>query len=278
MHDAEPRDEASAPLAGTTVVVTRSRGQAGALSGRLEELGATVVEFPVIQLVDPDDWRPADAAIASLSEYDWVVFTSANAVERFFERARVGERDARALADACVAAIGPVTAARCMDYGVRPDYVPEDFRAEGVIEGFPARGVGAGSRVLLPRALEAREILPDTLREQGAIVDVVPVYRTVPAEPDGDALAAIASGNVDVVTFTSPSTARNFMAILERSGISPPAGAVVASIGPVTSDAAIKLGLNVAIEAGESTISALVEAIVAYFCISGAEACDVHVD
>ena len=278
MHDAEPRNEASTPLAGTTVVVTRSRGQAGALSGSLEELGATVVEFPVIQLVDPDDWGPADTAIAGLSEYDWVVFTSANAVERFFERLLAGERDARPLAEACVAAIGPATAMRCMDYGVRPDYVPEEFRAEGVIEGFVERGVGAGSRVLLPRALEAREILPDTLREQGAVVDVVPVYRTVPAEPDGDALEAIASGDVDVVTFTSPSTARNFMAILERAGFGLPTGAVVASIGPVTSSAAVELGLTVAIEADESTVPALAEAIAAYFCISEAEVCDIDVD
>ena len=278
MGDGLPREDASAPLAGISVVVTRSRAQAGALSHRLEELGARVVEFPVIQLVDPDDWRPADAAIAALSTYDWLVFTSANAVERFFERLWAEERDARALAGLLVTAVGPATAARCMDFGVRPDYVPEDFRAEGVIEGFAERGVGEGSRVLLPRALNAREILPDTLRERGAVVDVVPVYRTVPAQPDPAALEALASGGVDVVTFTSPSTACNFMAVLKTAGVELPASAVIASIGPVTSEAAVELGLSVGIEAVESTVPDLVEAIAAWFCLTEGRACDVDVD
>ena len=168
MEDGRPHDEPGAPLAGTTVVVTRSRAQAGALSGRLAELGATVVEFPVIKLVDPEDWTPVDTAIEGLSSYDWIVFTSANAVERFFERLWARERDARALAGSSVAAVGPATAARCMDFGIRPDYVPEDFRAEGLLDGFIERGVSAGSRVRPPRALEGREVLPDTLRERGA--------------------------------------------------------------------------------------------------------------
>lgn len=278
MGDSDPREKADAPLLGMTVVVTRSRAQAGALAGRLEDLGAAVVEFPVIQLVDPDDWAPTDAAIAELSTYDWVVFTSANAVERFCERLWVGERDSRALADAHVAAIGPATAARCMDYGIRPDYVPEEFRAEGVIDGFAERGVGAGSRVLLPRALEAREVLPETLRQRGAVVDVVAVYRTIPADPDPDALDALISGEVDVVTFTSPSTVRNFMALLDRADAKLPAAAVVASIGPVTSDAATALGLKVEIEAEESTVPALVEAIASYSCVCEGKACDVDAD
>jgi uroporphyrinogen III methyltransferase / synthase len=278
MGDAVVPDEESAPLAGVTVVVTRSRAQAGALADRLAELGAAVVAFPVIQLVDPEDWTPADAAIAALPSYDWIVFTSANAVERFFERLLADGRDVRGLAESKVAAVGPATAARCMDYGVRPDYVPEDFRAEGVIDGFAERGVGSGSRVLLPRALEAREILPETLRGRGVVVDVVPVYRTVPADPDPEAVAEIARGGVDVVTFTSPSTARNFMAVLKAAAIELPGSTVVASIGPVTTQAAERLGLKVGVEASESTVPALVDAIAGHFCITEGRACEVDTD
>jgi uroporphyrinogen III methyltransferase / synthase len=278
MGDGCPHDEASAQLDGTTVVVTRSRAQAGALSRRLAELGATVVEFPVIKLIDPEDWTPVDTAIEGLSSYDWIVFTSANAVERFFERIWAREHDARALAGASVAAVGPATAARCADYGIRPDYVPDDFRAEGLLEGFLERGLTAGSRILLPRALEAREVLPDTLRERGAVVDVVSVYRTVPGEPDAGPLEIVAAGKADVITFTSPSTVRNFMAILDRKGIVLPAATTVASIGPVTSEAARELGLQVGAEARESTVPGLVDAIAEYLCVTEGRACDVEAD
>jgi len=164
--------------------VTRTREQAAELAGGLEALGATVLAWPVIRIVDPEDWRPADDAIRSLGTYDWAVFTSTNAVDRFFDRLTVAGQDARALSGVAIAAVGTSTAAHLEAHGVRADYVPSKFVAEGVLEGFIERGVGAGSRILVPRALEAREILPDTLREYGATVDVVPVYRNIVGEPD----------------------------------------------------------------------------------------------
>jgi uroporphyrinogen III methyltransferase/synthase len=252
------------PLFGRTVVVTRSREQASALTERLEELGAEVLEFPTIQVVEPDDWRPVDEVVRRVGEYDWVVFTSVNGVDAFFDRLEQADLDARALARAQVAAIGPATAARCIDRGVRPDYVPEEYRAEGVLEGFLERGVGTGTKVLIPRALEAREILPDTLRERGATVDVVAVYRTVLGSGGGSVLDRLAEGEVDVVTFTSSSTVRNFVELAKGGGLDLAAAmedVLVSSIGPITSDTCRELGLTVGVEADEFTIPGLVQAV-----------------
>ncbi|MBA4371029.1 MAG: uroporphyrinogen-III C-methyltransferase [Coriobacteriaceae bacterium] len=252
----------SKPLFGRTVIVTRSRAQASVLSSRLIDLGAEVLEMPAIEIVDPDSWEPVDAAVAALETYDWVVFTSANGVERFFGRVEACERDARAFAGAKVAAIGPATAARCMDFGIRPDYVPDEYVAEGLLEGFEERGLGDGTRVLIPRALEAREVLPDTLRERGCTVDVVPTYRTVLGAAEPSVIERIAEGSVDAVTFTSSSTVKNFMKMLEGTPAAERARELfAASIGPVTSDTARDLGLTVGVEAQEHTIPGLVQAL-----------------
>ncbi len=259
-----------APLAGRTIVVTRARHQARELTSLLEAAGAEVLEFPVIKTVDPDDWSPTDEAIRNLEVYDWVVFTSANAVRCFFDRMAHNDADARQLAGCRVAAVGTSTAARLVDCGIQADYIPDEFRAEGLVEGFLERGVGQGTRVLVPRALEAREVLPDTLRTHGAIVDVAPVYRTVTGDGDSGALARMAVGEVDVVTFTSPSTVRNFLVLVADTparGVF--ARAALASIGPVTSDAARVAGLEVAIEAEPYTAPGLVDAIVCWMESAG---------
>lgn len=250
------------PLFGKTIVVTRSRTQASELTDRLVDLGAEVLEFPTIKITDPESWTPLDEAIRNLDVYRWVVFTSVNGVEKFFERLRASGHDSRALAHAKVAAIGPATAARCADLGVVPDYVPEEYRAEGVLEGFCERGVGEGVRVLIPRALEAREVLPDTLRERGAIVDVVTAYRTVLGAGEASVLERLSEGSVDVVTFTSSSTVKNFMKLAEGMDVaSSLKDVLVASIGPITSDTARGLGLTVGVEAAEFTIPGLVKAV-----------------
>lgn len=253
-------------LAGRTVVVTRARAQAAGLVRMLEEQGAEILAMPVIKLVDPDDWSPADAALDAVSTYDWVVFTSSNALDRFLGRARArGMNEDRLLGELAgrkIAAVGPATAARCEAAGLHTDYVPAEAVAEGLIEGFEALGLGHGARVLLPRALEAREVLPDALRAAGAVIDVVPVYRTVPAEPDPGAVSRIAQGDVDVVTFTSPSTVRNFFGMLESTDAGVPARALRAvTIGPVTSDALREFGIEPFAEAGEHTSAGLVEAL-----------------
>ncbi len=252
------------PLFGKTAIVTRSRAQASDLSQRFVELGAEVLEFPTIKITDPEDWTPVDEAIRNLAVYDWVVFTSVNGVDQFFDRMEEMGVDARQFAGCRIAAIGPATAARCMGHGIRPDYVPDEYVAEGVLEGFCERGVGEGTRFLIPRALEAREVMPDTLRERGAIVDVVTVYRTVLGAGEQSVLARLADGTVDIITFTSSSTVKNFMKLTEGTEIAATMdSALIASIGPITSDTARELGLTVGVEAEEYTIPGLVDAVVA---------------
>jgi uroporphyrinogen III methyltransferase/synthase len=250
------------PLDGRTVVVTRSRAQAAALADALAGLGAEVLAFPTIAIADPEDFEPLDSAIRNLEVYHWVVFTSANAVERFFARLHALGHDARSLATAKVAAVGPGTAKRCEEAGVTPDFIPEDHRGEGVLDGLCIRGVGPGSRVLIPRALEAREVLPDTLRERGAVVDVAPTYRTVLGPGDPAVLARLSAHEIDAVTFTSASTVRNFVTLTATDGGAALLdGVVVASIGPITSDAARALGLKVDVEASPYTVPGLVQAL-----------------
>jgi uroporphyrinogen III methyltransferase/synthase len=255
-----------APLAGRSVVVTRTAEQSRALAAPLEKLGATVIAFPVIATVEPLDWSAADAAITRLSDYDWVVLTSANAVRCFLDRiGHAGLEAVRELSRTKVAVVGSATAGALAERGVEANLVPADFRAEGLVEEFAGLGVGAGARVLVPRALEAREVLPDALRGQGATVDVVPVYRTVQAEPDLAVIELFSAGEVDAVTFTSPSTFRHFRELLAAGGLDADAvlrGLDIASIGPVTSDAVRAAGHDVAVEPAEYTVAGLVSALV----------------
>jgi len=238
------------PLFGRTVVVTRARAQASTLVARLRELGAETVEVPSIRIDDPADGGAAlRDAIARRGTYDWVVVTSPNGADRLL----AAMRDARDLGTASVAAIGPGTAAALRAGNVVADLVPERFVAEGLLEVFPE---GPG-RVLIARAAEARDVLPEGLRERGFEVDVVEAYRTVPGRPTEAEQAAVAAA--DVVTFTSSSTVRNFLAVV--GDVVPP---VVACIGPVTADTARELGLTVDVEAAEHTIDGLVDALVAH--------------
>jgi uroporphyrinogen III methyltransferase/synthase len=242
------------PLFGKRVVVTRAREQASELRQRLEALGAEVIELPAIA-VTLLEFEPPD-----LSRYSWLVFTSANGVDAFFEHAVAGAGlDARALAAVSVAAIGPGTAEALDRRGVRADLVPERFVAEALVEAFP-EPPDRGARVLLARAETARDVLPEGLEGKGYDVDVLPVYRTVPAVPSRDQLDRVRAGEVDAITFTSSSTVTNFCDLL--GSLIEPQPAVV-SIGPVTSETARARGLQVTIEASPHTIDGLVEALVA---------------
>ena len=227
------------PLFGRRVVVTRARAQASTLVEKLRALGAETVELPTIEIVGE--------ALQGLlpSTYDWVAFTSVNAVERVF----AGVRDARAFGAAQVAAVGPGTAAALAMRGLVADLVPESAVAEALVEAFPA---GAG-RVLLPQAAAARPVLADGLRAKGWTVDVVEAYRTVPARPSDDALAAAAKA--DAIAFTSSSTVTSWLAL---GTTLPP---VVACIGPVTAATAAEHGVPVAVVAGEHTVDGLVDAL-----------------
>lgn len=259
-----PKGSDARPLAGRTVLVTRARHQAAGLADPLRSLGAEVLVAPVIDTVDPEDWGPADKAIASLPSYDWLVLTSANAVDRFFGRMKELGQEVGAASALKVAVVGPATAERLDALGIRADVVPADYRAEGLVEAFAAQGVGEGRRILLPRAAAAREVLPESLRAAGAEVDVVPVYRTVAAKPDPAIVGRLRDGDVDVITFTSPSTVRHFLDWLSSAGVDTAmvaGSAVAASIGPVSTRALEARGWTTIIEAEESTAASLVRAI-----------------
>lgn len=244
------------PLFGRRVVVTRAREQASDLVERLGSLGAETVELPVIEIAGPADGGAAlSACVRRLGAYDWVAFTSANTVHRFFAALSAAGLDTRALGGLQVAAIGPGTAAALAGHGLRADLLPERFVAESVVDAFPA---GPG-RVLLPRAAVARDALPDGLAAKGWAVDVVEAYRTVAGTPSAEALALAA--RADAVTFTSSSTVTNFLAVARDVPVPP----VVACIGPVTADTARAAGLDVSVVAGEHTIEGLVAALLGAF-------------
>lgn len=255
------------PLLGRRIVVTRARQQASGLVERLAELGADTLECPTIEVVPPGDWTSLDRALAALDAYDWIVFTSVNGVRFFFQRLFETGRDVRALCRTRTASIGPATAARLREFGLNSDIVPESYRAESVIAAFESEAL-QNRRVLIPRAAEARPILPAELLRMGAVVDEIPVYHTVQARDGVDELhAGLAEGSVDLVTFTSSSTVRNFRALFPEDA-DPAAilnGARVASIGPITSDTARELGFPVHVEAESYTIPGLVAAIAADF-------------
>jgi uroporphyrinogen III methyltransferase / synthase len=245
------------PLHDRRVVVTRARAQASGLARSLRRLGADVVELPAIRIeprIDSDEVR---RAVDDLYSYALVCLTSPNGVELLFEAMAAAGRDARALANATVAAIGPGTAAALREHGVLADVVPAESVAEAMVEALSEIDV-EGRPVLVARAAEARDVLPDALRERGAEVDVVALYETV-AEPPDDA-AIEAARDADYVTFTSSSTVRN---LVRAVGDRLPAAARVVSIGPVTSAAAREAGLEVDVEADRHDIEGLVEALLA---------------
>ncbi|MFL5908577.1 MAG: uroporphyrinogen-III C-methyltransferase [Solirubrobacterales bacterium] len=243
------------PLHGKRVVVTRARAQASELTRRLAALGADPVELPAIRIeprIDADEVR---RAIGALHTYALVCLTSANGVDLLFEAMAAQGRDARALANASVAAIGAGTEAALAANGVIADIVPDRFVAEELVDAL-AKLELQGRPVLVARAAEAREVLPDALRKPGAEVDVVTLYETVAEQPEPDAIER--AREADFITFTSSSTVRNF---IEATGDGIPEGARVISIGPVTSEAAREAGLKVDVEATRHDIDGVVEAL-----------------
>lgn len=250
------------PLDGLTVMITRPRLQAEGMAEELEGLGARVVLFPTIRIDPPDDPMPLRTAVSRADTFDWIVFTSVNGVERFWRELREQGGDTRRLSGVSLCAIGPATAAAIELEGARADLVPAEYVAEAVVDALSAETALSGSRILLPRAQVARPVLPDSLRERGADVYEAPAYRTVPDRAEGErARTAIANGEVDVVTFTSSSTVRNYVELVGAVT----GGAKVASIGPITSETARELGLEVDVEAAEYTVPGLIEAIVERF-------------
>ena len=255
------------PLFGKRIVLTRAQEQAREFSRLLTAYGAEAIATPTIQIVPPISWQAIDQAIARLGEYDWLIFTSVNGVKPFMDRLLVARKDSRALAHLRVCAIGPRTAEEMARYGVTPDLVPSEFQAEGVLAALAEHDL-RGKKVLIPRAEVAREILPERLRRMDAEVDVVVVYRTIAPEADLSRLMEqIEAGKIDVVTFTSSSTVRNFVDMVGGAEQARRLGSktAIGCIGPITAQTAEQCGLTVAILAPENTVPALTQAIVRYF-------------
>ena len=258
------------PLFGKRVLVTRARDQAAELVDRLLDLGADPIEAPTIRIAPPDDYGPLDEACATTASFDWIIFTSVNGVEFFMQRLLAGPRDIRDLKGVRLCAIGPATAERLNRFGLKVDLMPFEHRAEAVLDALLQADDMPGKRVLLPRADLAREVLATELRREGADVVEVIAYRTVLAGGERDAgpdiYKMLLEQEIDVVTFTSASTVRNFVKIL---GTEPAVDLLqttrVAAIGPVTAETAAKLGIRTSIMPTTYTIPALVDAIAEHF-------------
>jgi uroporphyrinogen-III synthase len=246
------------PLSDLRVVVTRPESQSEELCSRLRALGAQPVLFPVIAIVPPEADGPLDKAIARLAGYDWTIFTSVNGVEYFWARLETihapSPQTNTSPFRGRVAAIGPATAEALQQRGVSVDLMPAEYRAEAILDEI---GDVAGQRILLPRADIARRALADGLRTKGAQVDEVAAYRTVRAIPSSAAFETLSAG-VDVVTFTSSSTVRNFVSLTQGLDYGDP---LIACIGPVTAATAHELDLRVDVTAEEYTIDGLLEAL-----------------
>jgi uroporphyrinogen III methyltransferase/synthase len=251
------------PLFGKTIVVTRARQQASDLVQQLNKLGAECIECPTIKIVPPDNKFPMCDAIEHISDYDWLVFTSVNGVLSFFECLFEMGKDVRILGHLKLCTIGPVTARQLMTYGIKTDILPKTYQAESVVEAFEKESM-AGKKVLLPRAKEARSVLPESLRKMGAVVDEITAYQTIAVvDHHGDLMEKIQKAEIDMVTFTSSSTVINFCDLFPdtihsdifKNKVS------IASIGPITSETAKEKGLNVSVEAEAFTIQGLVKAI-----------------
>ncbi len=257
------------PLFGRRIVVTRSLEQADELIEMLEERGADAITAAAIRIAPPVDNGPLIEAAARASEFDWIVFTSGNAVDSFMDRL-LAAGDVRDLKGVRLCTIGPTTASRLSRYGIRVDLTPPEFRAEAVVEALKAAGELQGQRFLLPRADIARDLLAEELRRAGADVTDVIAYRTIPAQPDRagapDIYRMLLDRQIDAVTFTSASTVRNFVAMLgQDQAVDLLAGTVVAAIGPVTAEAAQRLGIAATVMPRRYTIPDLVDALVAHF-------------
>jgi len=253
------------PLFGRRIVITRPPRQAAGFAEKIEELGGEALEFPVIEICPPADYGPLDRAVENARNYDWIIFTSANGVRYFFERMAEKKKDIRNLKGVRLCAIGPRTAGELNSRGLLADFMPPEYRAEGILEQIGAE-VKPGERVLLPRAAEAREILPETLSSMGAEVDVVEAYRTLAGKAEARFLVDMLKGEaVHAVTFTSSSTVRSFAALLGDNFRELLEGVTVASIGPVTSATCRELGLPVHVEASEYTVDGLLEALLKHF-------------
>ncbi|MEW6087426.1 MAG: uroporphyrinogen-III synthase [bacterium] len=254
------------PLFGRNIIVTRSQQQAGEFSRLLEDEGARVIEFPTIEIVPALNYEDLDKALDEIEKYHWIIFTSSNGVKYFFERVNKKGYDLRLLKGIKICAIGPGTAKAIENLGIKTDFIPKEFRAEGIVEGFLKEEI-KGKNILIPRAEVAREILPERLEEMGANVNVATAYRTVKVDSGLNKIKPLLEEKeIDVITFTSFSTADNFISLFPQDELKDlMRGVNIASIGPITSNRIEKAGLKVKISPSEYTLEKLLDEIVGYY-------------
>jgi uroporphyrinogen III methyltransferase/synthase len=255
----------SKPLLGKRILVTRAQEQAGTLVKLLEEQGAKPLEFPVIEIVPPASWEKLDQAISRLEDYTWLIFTSVNGVKYFFQRLTFHGKDFQNLKHLRICTIGPGTANALEKLGLHVHWTPREYRAEAIVEGLGKELIG--QRVLLPRAEIARDLLPEQLKRLGVEIDVVTAYRTIQAPHSADQIRALLQAQeVDMITFTSSSTVRNFLNLFQEGEKVKLLGkTLLACIGPITAETVRKSGLSPHIVASEYTIPGLVQAIVEFY-------------
>jgi uroporphyrinogen III methyltransferase / synthase len=255
------------PLLGKKVLITRPRERASRFATLLREHGAEPIEVPTIQIVPPDSWEPLDRALTAIHTYDWLIFTSVTGVQAFFERLEAQRRTRAALQGLSICAIGPATADELQAHGIRVAVMPSEYRAEAVAESLAAFPL-QGTRVLIPRAAVARDVLPQTLAACGAQVDVVEAYRTILPSTDlaPDLWRLFEQESVDMVTFTSSSTVTNFVTLIGEVDLPQLLReTVIACIGPITAETVRSYGLRPTIVPAEYTIPGLTQAIVEYY-------------
>ena len=242
--------------------MTRSREQASELADTLNALGAECLECPTIKIVPVDDPAPLDHAIHTISDYEWLIFTSVKGVDFFFKRLFDLQRDARDLHSLRIATIGPATSKRLFDFGITSDILPKDYRAESLVETFSGMNI-KNKKILLPRARDARSVLPVELTKMGAVIDDVAVYTNTADQENADLLLSrLGESTIDLITFTSSSTVKNFKAMLPPDRFQELIGGVIiACIGPITAETAKEVGFNVQVVAETSTIPGLCDAI-----------------
>lgn len=255
------------PLFGKRILITRSMAQSTLMADKIRSEGGQPILCPAIEIVPPEDYALLDVALANISKFDWVIFTSVNGVEGFFSRFFALWGDIRNMAGPRLGAIGPVTARALESRGLKVDILAKEFKAEGVLAALPREQI-RGRRFLIPRAEAAREVLPDGIAEMGGLVETIPVYRTQPPHSDrvDEIRGMLRRREVDAVTFTSSSTVTNFLAMMAPATASELLeGVVVASIGPITSATARREGVTVTVEAAAYTVDGLLAALERYF-------------
>ena len=250
------------PLFSKRIIVTRARAQASDLCEKLKDLGAEVIEFPVIKIVPPESYDALDNAIQNIENYDWIIFTSQNGVKHFLDRLYHLGKDVRSLYRAKICSIGPATSKELRNFGLIADYIPPKFVAEDLLAHFP--DIKEGSKILLPRVKEAREIIVEELTRRGYSVDLVTAYETIMEKPEEGLKKTLEKQPVDFITFTSSSTVKNFVKIIEELNINKGIfnKTTVAAIGPITAKTAEEYGFKAEIIATQYTIEGLVEEIV----------------